>query len=115
MKRKYVKRFLLLAVILMVVFWYRSCASIFGYAEEAEFTSPKGTNTIVVKYTHVSTPVVFKKGLLWDKKIWSYPNSGFMETVHFSVEWISENTIRLFYDDVKNDQYDEAYIIAIPQ
>ena len=36
-----------------------------------------------------------------------------METVHFNVEWISENQIRLDYDDL-NDEYDEEYIITIP-
>lgn len=35
-----------------------------------------------------------------------------METVHFGVEWLSENQIRLNYDDL-NDEYDEEYIIAI--
>ncbi len=37
-----------------------------------------------------------------------------MENVHFGVEWLSEDQIRLTYDDIKNDVYDEEYVITIP-
>ncbi|MCI9081509.1 MAG: hypothetical protein HFI70_04160 [Lachnospiraceae bacterium] len=104
----------LLMILLLLIFFCRSCASSFGYEDEEVYTSPQGTNTIVVKYDFVCRPDVFKKGWLWEKKIWSYPNSGFMESVHFGVEWLSENQIRLEYDDVNNDEYDEEYIITIP-
>lgn len=114
MKRNTIKYILILAVILIIIFLCRSCAPFYGPAEEEIYTSPEGTNTIVVKYDFVSRPSVYIKGRLRDKKIWDYPNSGFMETVHFNVEWLSENQIRLNYDDMRNDQYDEEYIITIP-
>lgn len=100
-------------ILLLVILFFRICAPSFGYAEKEVFTSPQGSNTIIVKYDFVSRPDVFKKGLLWDKKIWSYPKGGFMETVRFDVEWLSENQICLDYDD-SNDEYDEKYIITIP-
>ena len=37
-----------------------------------------------------------------------------METVSFSVEWLSESQFRMTYDD-KNDEFDEEYIITIPE
>lgn len=115
MNRKRITRIIfLMAAALIFVFLYRSCYPFFGYAEEEVYTSPEGTNTIIVKYDLVCRPDVFKKGLLWDKKIWDYPGSGFMETVHFGVEWLSENQILLTYDDVTHDEYDEEYVIEIP-
>lgn len=36
-----------------------------------------------------------------------------METVSFDVEWLSEDEIRMHYDD-KDDEYDEEFIITIP-
>lgn len=111
--KKSLKYILLLIIFLFFLLFFRSCTSSFGYAEEEVFISPQGSNTIVVKYDFVCRPDVFKKGWLWDKKIWSYPKGGFMETVHFGVEWLSENQIRLTYDDL-NDGYDEEYLITIP-
>lgn len=114
MKKKIIKYSLLLTAILIIIFLYRSCAPFFGPSEELTYTSPKGTNTIVVKYDFVSRPSVYIKGRFRDKKIWDYPNNGFMETVHFHVEWISENQILLEYNDMRDAKYDEEYIITIP-
>lgn len=115
MKRKYVRYMILLAVILLVVWLYRSCSPFLGYAEEIIYTSPEGTNTIVVKYDLVSRPDVYKKEGRRDIKIWGYENPGFMETVHFEVEWLSENQIRLSYDNTGDEKYDEEYLITIPE
>lgn len=49
----------------------------------------------------------------WKGKVWAYPGSGFMETVHFGVEWLSENRINISYDDL-DDEYDEEYILTVP-
>ena len=113
-KRKHkMLRFICLFIILVfILFLFRSCQS-FGYDFEYTYTSPQGTNSFIVKYDFVSRPVIFKRGFLWDKKIWEYPNSGFMETVSFEPEWLSETQIRFIYDDV-NDEYDEEFIITIP-
>ena len=35
-----------------------------------------------------------------------------METVCFGVEWLSEDEIRMTYDDL-DDEYDEKFILAI--
>lgn len=37
-----------------------------------------------------------------------------METVHFGVEWLSEDEIRLSYEDIRHSEYDEEYVITIP-
>lgn len=109
---KTVRNLCILMLLLLTIFLFRSCRS-FGYDFEFSYTSPQGTNTIIVKYDFVSRPTIFKRGFLWDKKIWEYPNSGFMETVTFGVEWLSENQIRFFYDD-SQEEYDEEYILTIP-
>lgn len=113
MKRKRIKYIVAATVLLLVIGLCRGCYNIFVNAEQEVFTSPQGTNTIIVQYDFMSRPTVYKKRLLWDKELWEYPGSGFMETVHFGVEWLSENKIRISYDD-KNDEYDEEFIIEIP-
>lgn len=35
-----------------------------------------------------------------------------MENVHFNVEWLSEDIIKISYDD-KDDEYDEEFVINI--
>ena len=60
-------------------------------------------------------PTVYKKTWFGKKKVWGYPGSGFMETVHFNVEWLSEKEIKVIYEDVKYKEYNEEYIISIPE
>ena len=112
--KKYITLACLGLVLLLLIALQRCCALFFGYHEEETYTSPAGTNTIVVKYDMLCRPDVFQKGLLWDKKIWSYPGSGFMETVHFGVEWLSETEILLTYEDIRHDEFNEAYRITLP-
>ncbi len=102
----------LLVFLVFILFLFRSFRS-FGYDFEFTYTSPKGTNSFIVKYDFVSRPAIFKRGFFRDKKIWEYPNSGFMETITFEPEWLSETQIRFTYDD-KNDEFDEEFIITIP-
>lgn len=74
------------------------------------FTSPKETNTVTIKYDYVSRPSVFYEG----EKIWEYPNSGFNEEVFFYVEWTSEDSFILKYDDKSHDgKYAEEYLIEL--
>lgn len=113
MRRKRIKYIVVSATLLLAIGLCRGCYNIFVNAEQEIFTSPRGTNTIIVQYDFMSRPTVYKKRLLWDKELWEYPGSGFMETVHFNVEWLSEDKIRISYDD-KNDEYDEEFIIEIP-
>ena len=100
-------------ILLAMVGLCRRCYNIFENAEQEVFTSPLGTNTIIVQYDFVCRPTVYKKRLVLDKKLWSYPGSGFMESVHFGVEWLSEDRIQISYDD-KNDKDEEEGIIEIP-
>lgn len=111
--RLLVKCLLILAVVSIPIVFFMKCDSSFGYDEEEVYVSPQGSKTIIVKYDFVCRPDIFKKGWLWDERVWSYPGSGFMETVHFGVEWLSEDQIRLTYDDL-DDKYDEEYLITIP-
>ncbi len=76
------------------------------------FTSPSGEIKIIVKYDFVSRPTVFVDGFLFDREIWSYSDTGFMETVYFQPEWISETEFIFRYDD-PIDQYDEEYHIRV--
>ncbi len=59
-------------------------------AEEIGYGSLRGPNTIVMSCDHVCRPTVYKKCLLWKGKVFEYTDSGFMETAHFGVEWLSE-------------------------
>lgn len=105
---------IVLAVVAIITFClFRGCYNIFVNCEQEEYTSPQGTNTIIVQYDFVCRPTVYKKSPIWDKELWTYPGSGFMETVHFNVEWLSESKIRISYDDL-NDKYDEEFIVEIP-
>lgn len=105
---------IILFILLMVIYLCRSCYNILNNAEQEIYTSPEETNTIIVQYDILCRPTIYKKTWLGKQKVWSYPGSGFMETVHFGVEWLSESKIRVTYDDIKNDEYDEEYIIDIP-
>ena len=78
------------------------------------YTSPQGTNTIIIEYDHVCRPYVYQKTWYGKREIWIYPRSGFMETVSFGVEWLSEDKFRMIYDD-KDDELDEEYFITIPE
>ncbi len=76
------------------------------------FTSPNGTNTIRIVYDEASRPSLFYH----DEKIWEYPNSGFNQEAYFYVEWESENTVILKYDDAGHDgKYAEEYRIELTQ
>lgn len=75
-------------------------------------TSPNGENTITIKYDFASRPILFYD----DKKIWEYPNSGFNEEAFFYIEWESEDTFTLKYDDEShNGMYAEEYQFDLNQ
>ena len=112
MMRKRIKYIVVAVTLLLAIGLCRSCYNIFVNTEQEIFTSPHGMNTIIVQYDFMSRPTVYKKRLLWDKELWAYPGSGFMETVHFNVEWLSEDIIKINYDD-KDDEYDEEFVIEI--
>lgn len=83
-----------------LLFLCRFCHAVL-VAEEIEYNSPQGTNTIIVSYDHVCRPTVYKKRWLWREKIFDYPSGGFMETVHFDVTWLSEKEILFPYAGYK--------------
>lgn len=114
MKRTWKKASMIfLILVTALVLMFRGCHNLL-YDYQEILTSPEGTNTLVICYDYVSRPAIYKKGWLWNEKIWDYPGRGFMETVYFQVEWLSEDKIRFTYDDV-NDEYDEEYVIVIPK
>ncbi len=76
-----------------------------------QFSSPSGRTTITVKYDLVSRPTVYEERGLFDRELWSYTGSGFMETVYFQPEWISETEFIFRYDH-PDDKYDEEFIIS---
>ena len=78
-----------------------------------EYTSPNGTHRIVIEYDMVSRPTVYEvKGGI-KEHLWSYDGNGFVETVYFEIEWVSENQFYIRYDD-SNDEYDEEFLVTIP-
>lgn len=109
MKRGWIKYIVVLAAVFMIFFLLRGCCDALFVAKREVYTSPQGTNTIIIIYDHVCRPYVYKKTWFGKKEIWTYPGSGFMETVYFDVEWLSENQFRMFLD-----RFDEEYIISIP-
>jgi len=113
MKGKRIKYITLLAVLLLMLCLCRSCCNIFLVSYREVYISPQGTNTIIVEYDHVCRPYVYKKTWFGKKKIWVYPGGGFMETVSFCVEWLSESRMKMTYDD-GNNEFDEKFIIEIP-
>ena len=113
MKSKRLKYIAGLAVLFLVICLFRSCCDALFVASRVVYTSPQGTNTIIIEYDHVCRPYVYQKTWYGKREIWTYPNSGFMETVSFGVEWLSEDEIRMTYDNL-NDEYDEEFIITIP-
>ena len=102
------------AALLLVIFLFRGCCDALFVASREVFVPPQGTKTIIIEYDHVCRPYVYQKTWYGKREIWTYPKSGFMETVSFGVEWLSENQFRMTYDD-KNDEFDEEYIITIPE
>ena len=68
--------------------------------------NPNGTNTITVKYDYLSRPSVYKG----NKKIFSYNGPGYMESVYYDVEWVSEDELIL---KATNNKYkNDVYTIA---
>lgn len=106
MKRIKTKHIVLAVILIATGSLFRNCCN----GEEETYVSLQSTNTIIVQYNFMSRPTVYKKHWLWDNELWVCSGSGFMETVHFDVEWLSEDKIRLSYDD----KYDEEFIIEIP-
>ena len=114
MKSKRLKYIAGLAALLLAICLFRSCCDALFVASREVFVSPQGTNTIIIEYDHVCRPYIYQKTWYGKREIWTYPSAGFMETVSFSVEWLSESQFRMTYDD-KNDEFDEEYIITIPE
>lgn len=115
MKRNRIKYFVIFFIAVFVIYLCRNCYHLFNNAEQEIYTSPEKTTTIIVQYDILCRPTIYKKMRIGKRKIWDYPGSGFMETVHFGVEWLSEDKIRVTYDDIRHDEYDEEYIISIPK
>lgn len=77
---------------------------------QEEYSSPNGENTIIVEYDYVSRPRVIYNGDV----IWEYEGSGFNEEAFFQVEWIDEDTVKLFYEDEShNGRYYEEFEIDL--
>ena len=113
-KRRRIKYIALPAAFFLVIYLCRGCCDALFVASREVYPSPKGTNTIIIEYDHVCRPYVYQKTWYGKREIWTYPSGGFMETVSFSVEWLSEDKFRTTYDD-KDDEFDEEYIITIPK
>ena len=114
MKIKWIKYIAGLAALLLVICLFQSCCDTLFVASRDVYTSPQGTNTIIIEYDHVCRPYVYQKTWYGKREIWIYPRSGFMETVSFGVEWLSEDKFRMIYDD-KDVELDEEYFITIPE
>ena len=99
---------LIAAVLCLLLSLLGGCSS----GQEQSFTSPSGEIKITVKYDWVSRPTVYEERGLFDREIWSYPGTGFMETVFFQPEWISETEFIFRYDD-HDDRFDEEYHISV--
>ncbi len=106
------KRLLWLAFLpsLLAVFLLRQCYNALFWSDYEVLTSPQGTNTVVIQYDWGCRPTVYLKNGFWQQKIWETPRGGFMETIHFGTEWMSEYQLHLYLPE-----YDEEYYIDLPQ
>ncbi len=95
MKSK-IKRILYLLLLLIFIPKMIYFCSNFGYdiSRTDTFTSNDGKIKVTVKQDFVSRPHVFYKG----KRIFAFTGSGFMETVHWTVIFLDEQTIALVSD-----------------
>lgn len=78
------------------------------------YTSPDGTNTVIMEYDWVSRPKIYKKTWYGKTKIWQYEGSGFMESVGFSVDWVTDKEIRVYYEPYEEEQEMEEYFVEMP-
>ena len=60
MKSRQIKYILLLAALFLVFCFCRSCCNVLFVSYRESYTSPQGTNTIIVEYDHVCRPYVYK-------------------------------------------------------
>lgn len=102
------KRILLMICLLAFVAALSGCSS----GQEQRFASPSGETEIIVRYDFVSRPTVYVDDWPFDREIWRYEGSGFMETVYFQYEWVSETEFIFRYNDT-DDRYDEEFLISI--
>lgn len=87
-----------------------ACSLIACSNRQEKYSSPNGENTIIVEYDFVSRPQVISNGDV----VWKYEGSGFNEEVHFQVEWIDEDTVKLIYrDESHNGKYYEEFEIDL--
>ena len=109
-KNKFIKSKLVVFIASLLVFmitFAASCSDI-EYETTQDFTSPSGNRTITIKYDYVSRPFVFLDG----EMIFETNKPGFMESVGWEVEWISDDEIRLYVASPQRDKYsnDNYYI-----
>ena len=102
--KRYVQKTTIVPLLIALLF-LMACS---GRTEK--YTSPNGTNEIKITYDFASRPSVAYKG----KTIWEYEGSGFNEEVFFHVDWISEDTFILRYDDESHGgKYAEEFTIKL--
>ena len=77
----------------------------FGYdTRDQIFVSPSGQTTVRLRYDFASRPFLFYD----NQKVFEYNGSGFMESVYFDIQWVSEKEVRLY-----TQQYDESYTVYL--
>lgn len=104
------KRIIRIVILILVAILCGRCAYTnlkFETQYDQKLVSPNNVNTILIRYDYVSRPSVFLEN---GDKIFEYSDSGFMETIHFDVEWINDYEFILY-----NESVDEKYTIIIPQ
>lgn len=113
-KMKKSRRVLVILCIIIVLATLFGCSVfdnvLYETSRDEVLESPGGEYTLTLRYDYVSRPFIFKENRL----IYEYDGPGFNETVSWGIEWVAENEIVLYYDDVK-DEYDEEYYIVIEE
>jgi len=100
--------------LLAIIFIFLGCRSfLFDIDYETEFdqvfTSPKETNTIIVRYDYLGRPDVFLNDK-YGEKIFKNSTAGIMTGPQFEVEWVNEYKLKLY-----SDYFNVEYIVVIPR
>lgn len=73
-----------------------------------EYSSPTGSNTIIIEYDHASRPFIYRKeNFLFMTPVPFDFGPGYNETVYHRVEWLSETKVKL------TDNYGGEWVVDI--
>ena len=94
-----------------MLFVLTGCADlVYDTSRDTVIESPDKSYSVTIRYDYVSRPDLYIDG----EKIFEYDGSGFMESVGWNIEWLSEKEILLYIQSPQKEKYSkEKYKIVI--